>query len=74
MKEPCNATSTYTDLTDDNMTLLTVQEVAGMLMVGRNRVYELLNSEKIKGIRVGTTNWRIPKLAVYRYIMEESGL
>ena len=45
-----------------------------MLMVGKNRVYELLNQKKIKGMRIGSSSWRIPKLAVYQYIQEQANL
>ncbi len=59
---------------EDTITLLTVEEVAGMLMVGKNRVYELLNQKKLKGMRIGSSSWRIPKLAVYQYIQEQTNL
>lgn len=74
MKNPINANSNQLQLTEDTMTLLTVQEVATMLMVGKNRIYELLNQKKLKGMRIGTNSWRISKLAVYEYIRNESDL
>lgn len=45
-----------------------------MLMVGKNRVYELLNKEELKGMRVGKSTWRIPKEAVLQFIREQSQL
>lgn len=74
MKNLLKATNTISTSLEDNMTLLTAEEVAGILMVGKNRVYELLNQKKIKGMKIGSTNWRIPKLAVYQYIQEQSNL
>lgn len=74
MKNPINTNNTQLQLTEDTMTLLTVHEVASMLMVGKNRIYELLNQKKLKGMRIGTNSWRIPKLAVYEYIRNESNL
>ncbi|MCF0132651.1 MAG: helix-turn-helix domain-containing protein, partial [Blautia sp.] len=44
---------------DDTMTLLMADEVAALLMVGKNRVYELLNENKLKGMKIGKKSWRI---------------
>lgn len=74
MKNPTNSNPMSLYPTEDAMTLLTAQEVANMLMVGKNRVYELLKQKKIKGMRVGSNSWRISKLAVYEYIRNESEL
>ena len=46
MKKVNQSDPTSTILTEDNLTLLTTDEVAEMLMVGKNRVYELLNKEE----------------------------
>lgn len=59
---------------DEALTLLTVDDAAEMLMVGKNRVYELLNHGKIKGMRIGKSTWRIPKLSIYQFIKEQSSL
>lgn len=59
---------------DEALTLLTVDDTAEMLMVGKNRVYELLNQGKIKGMRIGKSTWRIPKLSIYKFIKEQSSL
>ena len=53
MKKVNQSDLTSTILTEDNLTLLTTDEVAEMLMVGKNRVYELLNKEELKGMRIG---------------------
>lgn len=57
----------------DEYSLMTVQELAEYLGIGRNRAYELLNTKTIKGFRIGNT-WKVSKLAVQKYIYEQSGL
>ena len=42
------------------LTVLSVSEVAEYLGVGKNRIYELLNTGKLKGFRMGSAwMWRI---------------
>ena len=48
--------------------ILTVEDVCDILMVGRNRVYELLSTGELKGFRIGKRSWRIPKERVEEYI------
>lgn len=48
--------------------VLTVEDVCSILMVGRNRVYELLNNQELKGFRIGKRTWRIPKSSVNEFI------
>lgn len=43
--------------------ILTAEEVSGILMIGMNRTYELLNNGSIKGFRIGK-KWRIPRDAL----------
>ena len=50
--------------------ILTVADVCEMLMIGRNRCYELLNSGALKGFRVGKNTWRIPKKNLELYILQ----
>lgn len=59
----------YNELTD----LITIDELCGILSIGRNAAYELLKKEKIKAFRIGKV-WKIPKLAVDEYILKQSGL
>ena len=59
--------------TDDISTLLTVQELADFLSIGRNRAYELLRTKEICGFRIGSA-WKVSKAAVDQYIMKNSGL
>lgn len=53
--------------------LMTVQEICGILMVGKNRIYELLQSGKLEGFRIGRI-WKIPKTSLENYIRSEAGL
>lgn len=48
--------------------ILTVEDVCDILMIGRNRVYELLSTGELKGFRIGKRSWRIPKERVEEYI------
>lgn len=53
--------------------IMTVSDVAEALFIGKNRTYELLNKEIIKGFLIGRV-WKIPKEAVPKYILMQSGL
>lgn len=53
--------------------ILTVEETCEALRIGYNAMYELLNSGKLKGYRNGRV-WRIPKIAIQEYILEQSKL
>ena len=57
----------------DNYEILITDEVMDYLLIGRNTLYELLRSKKIKGLKIGSC-WKIPRKAVDDYIMEESGI
>ena len=57
----------------DNYEILTTDEVMDYLMIGRNTIYELLKSGKLKGFKIGSC-WKIPRAAVDEYILSESGL
>ncbi len=47
--------------------ILTVKDVSEILLIGRNRVYELLETEQLKAFRIGKT-WKIPKQSLEEYI------
>lgn len=51
--------------------ILTVNDVAEILYVGRNAVYELLNSGQLKGFRIGSKTWRIPKKYLDDFIIHK---
>ena len=45
------------------LTILSVADVAEYLGIGKNRVYELLNTGRLKGFRIGIT-WKISQVAL----------
>ncbi len=53
--------------------IMSVPDVAEVLSIGKNRVYELLENNAIKGFRIGRV-WKIPKAAIQEYIVEQSNL
>lgn len=53
--------------------LLTTEEACEALKVGKNALYDLLHSQKLKGYRNGRV-WRIPRLAVEEYIRAQAKL
>ena len=65
--------SSYEDRQDRHMekleryTVLTPQDVMDVLGIGKNSAYELLNSGRLKGVRVGR-NWRVPAEALEEFM------
>ncbi len=57
----------------DDIEIMTVEEACEALKIGRNAIYGLLNSGKLKGYRMGK-NWRIPRESVRRFILESAKL
>lgn len=53
--------------------IMDVYDVAEALCVGKNRVYELLESGSLKGFRIGRI-WKIPRAALEEYALTQSGL
>lgn len=53
---------------NDNLDIVTVEEVMDMLYVGKNTVYQLLNAGEIEAFRIGQA-WKIPRAAVEHYIL-----
>ncbi len=53
--------------------IMVVSDVAKILYIGKNRVYELLESGDLKGFRIGRV-WKIPREAVQEYILIKSHL
>lgn len=47
--------------------VLTIRELCQILMIGRNRAYELLQSGTVKGFRIGRI-WKIPKTSVIAFL------
>lgn len=54
---------------EDYPDILTVTEACEALRIGYNAIYELLKSGTLKAYRNGRT-WRIPKIALKNYILE----
>lgn len=64
----------FTNYNEDGLpTLMTAPELAEYLGIGKNRAYELLRKNVIKGFRIGTV-WKVSKEAVELYIREKSGM
>lgn len=57
----------------DDLEILTVEEACEALKIGRNAIYRLLNSGKLKGYRNGR-HWRIPREALRQFILENAKL
>ena len=47
--------------------ILTPEETMDYLNIGRNTLYHLLNSGKLKGFRIGR-NWKIPRKSLDEYV------
>ena len=58
---------------DEYGDVLTAEEACEALRIGYNALYDLLNSGKLKGYRNGRV-WRIPRLALQEYILEQARL
>lgn len=52
--------------------ILTIDELCGVLLIGKNAAYKLLESGSLKGFRMGRS-WKISKVAVEDYILKRSG-
>ena len=53
--------------------LLTVEEASEALKMGKNALYKLLASGKLKAFRNGRV-WRIPKQAIEEFIRRQANL
>jgi len=51
--------------------IVTVDDLCEMLSIGKNTAYTLLNTSAIKALHYGRV-WKIPKLAVIDFIVENS--
>lgn len=52
--------------------VLDVEDICKIFRVGRNRVYELLQTGQLGGFRLGRT-WKIPKISLEAYLRQQSG-
>ncbi len=55
-------------MTDDFGEILAVTDVMELLYIGRNTVYQLLNSGELKGFRIGRI-WKILRDCLSNYIL-----
>ena len=51
--------------------ILTIEELCGILMIGKNLAYRLLTEKKIRAFRIGK-KWKIPKSSVEKFIIENT--
>ena len=54
---------------NEDIELITIEELCCILYIGKNRAYELLKANQIKAFRIGRV-WKIPKCSVDKYIMD----
>ena len=54
---------------NDNLEIITVQEMMETLYIGKNTAYQLLNDGEVRAFRIGNT-WKIPRAAIDDYIIE----
>ncbi|MDO4329073.1 MAG: helix-turn-helix domain-containing protein [Lachnospiraceae bacterium] len=53
--------------------ILTITDVCEILLIGRNRAYELLKTGEIHGFQLGRT-WKIPKIALEEYLKKQANM
>ncbi|MSS11311.1 MULTISPECIES: helix-turn-helix domain-containing protein [Clostridia] len=53
--------------------VISANELCEILGIGRNRAYELLQTNQIKGFQMGRP-WKIPKVSVEEYLKRKSSL
>ena len=58
---------------NESQSLITVDELCEILMIGKNAAYKLLISGELRGFRIGRI-WKIPRESLDRYIREQSKL
>lgn len=58
---------------ENHSVIMSVPEMAEYLGIGKNRAYDLLRNQTIKGFRIGST-WKVTKEAIDLYIRKKSGL
>lgn len=53
--------------------ILTIEEIAEILKIGRTQAYRIVRSGNLKGYKEGK-DWKIPKLALKQYVISQSHL
>ena len=59
------------NMTNDE--IYTFDEVLQILKTSKQQLRKLLKNGEIKGFKLGTYKWRIPKKALDKYIQEKMG-
>ena len=60
-------------ISEQDIELLTIDEICDILSIGKNRAYELLRTNKIKSFKIGHI-YKVPRASIYRYIWEQATL
>ena len=63
----------YKTMLNQYQDIITVDELCEILKTGKNRVYELLETNQIRAFRLWR-NWKIPKISVEHYLEIQSGI
>ena len=51
--------------------ILTIEEIAEILKIGRTQAYRIVRSDNLKGYKEGK-DWKIPKQALINYVASKS--
>lgn len=51
--------------------ILDMEDICKILRIGKNQAYSLLHTKQIGGFRIGRV-WKIPKVALEAYLLQES--
>lgn len=55
---------------NNSSSLVTIDELCEILMIGKNTAYNLLKSEAIKSFKINRI-WKIPRASIDEYIMKQ---
>lgn len=58
-------------LLNDRNELITLDDLCGILMIGKSTAYKLLQSQQIHSFRIGRV-WKIPRSSVDEYIQRST--
>ena len=58
---------------NDDIVLLTIDELCEELNIGKNAAYTLLNNGDIKAFRIGRV-WKIPTISIREFIIRSTNL
>ena len=56
---------------NENIELYTFEEARAVLKTSKQKLRKLLDTQQIKGFKIGKYNWLVPKDAVNKYIHEQ---